>query len=170
MRFRPPKALKVLLPAILLTLTATGCISDPAPDYGDGDGWKVAVGDPLPEFDITLDDGRRVTPETLRGDTVVICLFNTGCPDCRRELPLLQQEYDKRNRHTEPDKPEISFICIARNEEASEIRRYWEENSLTLPYSAQSDDNVFLLFADWGIPRIIVAAPDGRIIRLLDHS
>lgn len=169
-----------LLPTILLMLiAATGCISDPVPDYGDGDGWKVAVGDTLPKFEVILNDGRRVTPETLRGDTAVICFFNTDCPDCRRELPLLQQAYDKRNPRIEsdrseqsdkPDKPGITFICIARNEEAPEIQRYWEEHGLTIPYSAQSDDSVFLLFAGWGIPRIITVAPDGRILRLLDRS
>lgn len=172
-----------LLQAIPLMLIAAGCISDPMPEYGDGDGWKVAVGDTLPAFEVTLNDGQRVSPETLRGDTAVICFFNTDCPDCQRELPLIQKEYENRNpsawKTDAPDKPDnsetsdksgICFICIARNEEAPQIQRYWNEHFLTLPYSAQSNDTIFQLFASWGIPRIIVADPEGRIIRLLDRS
>lgn len=138
----------------LAMMLVTGCTSDPEPDS------RIQVGDSLPWFSIVMSDGRTVTPATLLGHEAVIVFFNTDCPDCRRELPLLQARYDAY--------PEVEYVCIARAEGAQTISEFWSENGLTLPWSAQPDRKVYSLFATAGIPRTYTIAPSGLITSLTE--
>ena len=65
------------------------------------------------------------------------------------ELPVLQKIYTDYGRR-------IRMVCISREESSAEIVRYWNENHLTLPYSAQENRTVYYQFAKSGIPRVYV--------------
>ena len=55
----------------------------------------VEVGDMLPEFTVVMNDGRTVESGSLQGQPSFILFFNTACGDCRCELPLVQQMYER---------------------------------------------------------------------------
>ncbi len=133
----------LLLPALMLF---SACIYDPA----DPEGGNVGVGDALPEFSVTLSDGSSVSTGSLLGEVSLIMFFSTECPDCQEVLPLAQSLYDEFGS-------QLRFVLISREEGAESISAYWLENSLTLPYSAQSDREVYRLFATSGIPRIYIS-------------
>lgn len=104
-------------------------------------------GDEVAEFAVTLSDGSPFTSQSLRGVVGVIVFFNTLCPDCRSELPVvdrLQAEF-----------PDVVFIAIARDEGAESIARFWDDEGLSLPY-APAGAMPYSLFAASGIPRIYV--------------
>lgn len=145
------RLLAVLLPAIL---SLTSCVTE-----GNEENRGVNVGDPLPVFSVTLNDGRVVSTASLRGKRVLIELFNTGCGDCRESLPVINELYENLK-----EDPGVEIFAIAREEETPEIESYWSENGFTLPYSPQSDRRVYELFATVGIPRIFIADPQGIII------
>jgi len=111
----------------------------------------VDEGDRIPSFEVIV-DGRTVTDESLRGKSSLIVFFSTGCPDCRRALPMIERVYRQR--------PDLEILCISRSEGEEEVSAYWKENSLTLQYSAQTDDTVYRLFATSGIPRLYAVGPD----------
>lgn len=143
---------------LLLTVLFAGCVrQDDEPNAG------VGVGEPLPAFSVTLNDGRIVTNKTLLGHTAVIEFFNTGCGDCRGQLPRLQAFY-----RTVQDNPEYEVIAIAREEDAASIAAYWQQNGFTVPWSAQTDRAVYNLFATVGIPRVYVADPNGIIVQVYE--
>lgn len=75
-------------------------------------------------------------------------------------------ELEREYRRLTADNSDIRFICIARAEEAASIEAYWEEADLTMPWSPQSDDRIYRLFADSGIPRSYLITPDGLIAAL----
>lgn len=141
----------------LVILAFTGCVNEREEPV-----WSLQVGDRLPEFEITLNNGDMVTTESLRGSESVIVFFNTSCVDCRRELPELQKLYDECILQNRP----IRFICISREEGAASVAKFWEENNLTMPYSAQTDRRVYNLFASSGIPRLYEADKDLVIIKV----
>lgn len=127
----------------------TNCVTDD----NDG-GYALGVGDPLPEFTVTMKDGSTVNSADLAGSVSVISFFHTSCPDCQEEFPILQEAYE-RSADTG-----VRFICIAREQEDPEIEEYWTANGLTLPYSPQPDRRIYSLFASSIIPRTYVVSPD----------
>ncbi len=119
-------------------------------------------GDALPRFDVTMNTGRRVKTEDLRGSSSVIVLFTVSCPDCRRFLPELQKFHYR--------KPEIPVVLIAREDTEKSISEYWQQHSLTLEYSPQADRTVYNLFAKEGVPRVYVADATLTVTHLFDDS
>ena len=138
---------------ILLVCTTAGCINDNEPQ-----GPSLVVGDSLPVFSVVMNNGEVVSTESLKGLIPVIVFFNTDCSDCRKELPVIQKLWDLYK-----DNAEVKILAIAREESASQIMSYWEENNLTLPWSAQENRDVYSLFATSVIPRIYIADKTGVI-------
>lgn len=65
----------------------TACIDD---DVEEGT-VDLQTGESIPVFSVVMDDGQIITSETLKGEVSLIVFFHTGCPDCRKELPVLQK-------------------------------------------------------------------------------
>ncbi|MCM1369585.1 MAG: TlpA family protein disulfide reductase [Candidatus Amulumruptor caecigallinarius] len=149
---------KILLcmAGFVMSLLFAECVTDK-----DEPGSGLGVGDAIPYFSIVMNDGSTLTSYDLLGREAVICFFNTECPDCQRELPMLQTEYDKSLATPGSN---MIYVCISREEDAESVDKYWREHSLTLPWSAQTDRSIYNLFADTGIPRVYRISPDGRII------
>lgn len=140
------------LTLLLLAATAlAGCIKEGTPE-----GTELGAGDALPEFSIYMNDGSVLGTADLEGKVSLIMFFHTGCPDCREELPAVQQIYDTYGK-------DIVLCCISREEGAEEIASYWTSQGLTLPWSAQTDRQVYNLFASLGVPRIYISSGDGKI-------
>lgn len=145
---------------LMIVCTTTGCISE-----NDPEGPSLGVGDSLPEFSVTLNTGETVSSSDLKGKHSAIVFFNTGCGDCRQELPVVNQLWDHYK-----DDPEVVILPIAREETEEEISEYWAESGFTMPYSPQKDRSVYNLFASSVIPRIYIAGPDRKITAAFDDS
>lgn len=52
------------------------------------------VGQPMPELKLTRADGSHWSLSDLRGQVVVLNLWATWCPPCRKEMPALQRLAD----------------------------------------------------------------------------
>ncbi|MDE5814531.1 MAG: TlpA family protein disulfide reductase [Muribaculaceae bacterium] len=144
---------------ISLFLLAVGCVTEKEEPE-----WYLHPGDTLPQFDVTTIDGRKISSADSYSAELVIVFFNTTCPDCRRELPILQKQYEENMKH--PEEEQSIYICISREEGTADVERYWTENNLTLPVSPQSDRRIYSLFASIGIPRIFYAK-NGLITKAL---
>lgn len=147
------KAIQYIL--LMLALALTACVND-----SDVPADSLQPGDMLPEFSVVMSDGSIVSTRSLSGRRSVICLFNTGCQDCRQELPELQRAYEICSAmDSQPQ-----FVCIARDENAADIAEFWKTNNLTLPYSSQDGRSIYELFAKSGIPRIYISDESLKII------
>ncbi len=147
---------KLIVLACLLMLMG-GCVGEKEEPE-----WFLQPGDALPEFEVVTIDGQKVSSADSYDATLIIVFFNTTCPDCQRELPLLQKQYEENQ--SLPEAEQSIYICISREEGALDVERYWTENNLTLPVSAQNDRNIYSKFASIGIPRIFYAK-DGVITK-----
>lgn len=118
----------------------------------------IRSGDELPPFSVVQSDGEKFTSSTLGGKPTVIVFFHTACWDCRKELPALQQLYERYGAS-------VRFLCISRAEPAAFVADYWQRHRLTLPYAAQEDREVFQLFAERTIPRLYICDAEGQVRR-----
>lgn len=140
------KTLFHILTIIWMAMIPSSCITDDNEEPSTG--IELKIGDKIPSFSITMNDGTTVTNQSLAGKVSMIVFFHTACKDCQKELPIIQEFHDNH--------PETPVICISRAEDKQSIAKYWKTNQLSLPYSAQEDREIFSLFAYQTIPRIYV--------------
>lgn len=117
----------------------------------------IKVGDTLPLFSVTLNDGSTFTTATHDGRGYVIVFFSTLCNDCRRELPVIDSLYRHGNYADD------HVVCIGRGESADVVDAFWNEQQLSLPYSPQPDRKIYSLFASSGVPRVYTADAHGIV-------
>lgn len=60
---------------------------------------KMKVGQPSPDFELTLMDGSKIKLSQMRGDVVLVNFWATWCVPCRKELPLLDGYYRKMGKY-----------------------------------------------------------------------
>jgi peroxiredoxin len=116
------------------------------------------VGRPAPRFSVRMADGTERSSDELRGKVVVVNFFATWCGPCLRELPHLQEIYD---RHRGDDR--FALLTIGREETPETLREFAREHRWTFPMAADEERKAYDQFARETIPRVYVIAPDGTI-------
>ncbi|MBR1808740.1 MAG: TlpA family protein disulfide reductase [Paludibacteraceae bacterium] len=157
-----------------LVLLVCSCINEPQ------SGANLRVGDSLPEFEVQMSDGTIVSNLTLLGTSALIVFFNTDCPDCQRELPVVEQFYKqsfvKGNAALIPaiqpadNRVDMRYqvVAISRMQSGADVAAYWREQGFMMPFSAQSDRKVYELFAQTRIPRLYAVNSQGIITAMWD--
>jgi thiol-disulfide isomerase/thioredoxin len=79
---------------------------------------------PIPALALSGLDGRTVQLESLAGKPVVINLWASWCPPCRREMPVLRQ--------AQLNHPEITFVFANQGETADAVRKYLAAEHIAL--------------------------------------
>jgi peroxiredoxin len=146
--------LRRIILGCVAAVMAAGCWID-NPDTSGED--PVQVGDPVPAFSVTLQDGSVFDSRNSASWPAVIVFFHTTCPDCQITLPLIQQLYDSYQADA------VRFVCISRAEGPGQVQSYWDLNRLSIPWSAQLDRSVYSLFALSRIPRVYVVDRRGTV-------
>ena len=124
---------------LLAGIALTGCTKRPTAS-------EIVVGSALPAFCVVTNDGQTVGSQDFDNGFGLIVFFHTACPDCQRELPIVQSLFERYSSL-------MRFLAIGRNQNRDDVERYWQENGLTIPCSAQEDAAVFRLFAAHTVPR-----------------
>ncbi len=145
---------------VLVLSFLASCIKDNVPDSGED---KVKAGDVLPDFAVEMNDGNVISTEDVKGKVSVITFFHTLCPDCQAELPVLQNVYEEYS-----DDDRVMIFAISREENDVDVSEYWDENDITIPYSAQEDRTVYEMFSTFGIPKIYIS--DRKMVVRYIHS
>lgn len=112
----------------LLTATLAGCFV-----FFGGNALNQAftpTAMPVPPVEVYRLDGKTTVPLTsFKGKPIVINLWATWCPPCRREMPVL--------RAAQLAHPEIHFVFVNQGESAATVQTYLDTNRLEIA-------NVFL--------------------------
>lgn len=140
---------------VLMLLITNSCVRD-----RDVQSWdRISVGDELPEFEVSVNDGSHISTLDLQGKTSVIVFFNTNCSDCRKLMPEIQKLYEMFS-----DAGYVVILAISREQDYRTVSEYWDDNNYTIPFSAQMGRYVYELFALSGIPRVYIA-DDKLVVR-----
>ena len=150
---------RIILGCLALFLAGCG-IDDPVESGED----PVKAGDAVPIFSVTLQDGSIFNSREPSGMVSVIVFFHTSCPDCQQLLPEVQRLY------VDSSPVDVRFVCIARAQRAQEIKAFWLQKQLTLPWSAQEDRSVYSLFAASRIPRVYIVDRAGKVRFIFDDN
>ena len=118
---------------------------------------ELNVGDMLPEFAVTMNNGRVVTDAWLSESVSCVVFFHTSCLDCQKTLPVIQRIYDEYSPKG------VRFAVISREEGESSVSAFWTEKGLTMPYSAQETRKIYNKFAQTRVPRVYISDSTGKI-------
>lgn len=78
----------------------------------------------LPAISLASLEGKSIDLAGLQGRPVVLNLWATWCPPCRREMPVLQQAQQER--------PDVQFVFANQGEAASKVQAFLAANRLQL--------------------------------------
>lgn len=78
----------------------------------------------LPELSLRTLEGEPVSLHALRGTPLVINLWATWCPPCRREMPVLQA--------AQQENPGVTFVFANQGEGQQQVERFLQQQGLQL--------------------------------------
>jgi len=115
------------------------------------------VGDRIPAFDTELLDGRTLPARTLAKRPVLVVVWASWCPTCRKELPELQKLYDKHKA--------AGFEILALSIDAGHIEAedYWQEHRYSFPVAMRAPRHVEIFGGERTPPRFFLIGRDGRL-------
>ena len=123
----------------------------------------VKVGDVVPEFHLIGENGETISSTSMLGQVYLLSFFDTGCRDCQKEFPILQQIYDKYQ-------DALPVINVPRSQTADEVKEYWSKTGLSMPVYTPTDKSLYYKFATRGIPRIYIIDKTGKVLNVFTDS
>ena len=139
---------------MLVVFMQTSCLNDD--DQNSASVNLVNVGDVVPEFMLIGANGETISSSSLGGQIYLLNFFDTNCPDCQKELPVLQQIYEKY-------KTSVTLLNVPRSQTREEVNLYWDKAGLSMPVYMASNKDLYYQFATRGIPRTYVIDEKGVI-------
>ena len=149
----------ILVIIFVLGLITTGCQSKG--DLNGGLGEAPQIGKPAPDFQFSNPDGQSVSLSDFRGKPVLINFWQIRCPDCRSEMPYIQQVYDEWS-----DKG-LVILAINMGESSSKVSEFMKSYNLSFPVLLDKGGNVAQKYNIRGrIPVTFFIDEDGIIKRM----
>ena len=146
--------------SLAIILLSFSCVKTHTPE-----GEHLQVGERLPAFSAVTVNGKAVSDETLLGAPSVVVLFDSTCPDCRRQLPEIQRLKDASSGS-------ILFLAISRNDDAETVRRYWTDNGYTIDVVPKDGQSLFDLFdrgSRSGVPQVYFCEVQNTVTAYYDQ-
>ena len=114
-----------------------------------------------PDFTLNDIDGKPVRFSDFKGKNVVLIFWASWCPDCRAEVPVIQEMYASAPAE------KVTFVSVSFDRKEEAFRNYVIENKLPgvqLFDAAGKKDSVIAadFHVKW-IPALYLIGPDGKV-------
>ncbi len=110
-----------------------------------------------PDFSLLDRNGQKVTLSELRGQVVLINFWATWCAPCRREMPLLEQIYQRY----EP--LGVTLLGVNVEEGPREAEVFLKETPVTFPVLFDTENVVSKLYSVEAMPTTVLVDRQGNI-------
>lgn len=127
----------------------------------DDYGFKVGIGEIVPDFELILPDGTTESIKDLQGKVVMLQFTASWCSVCRREMPHIESDIWLKWK----DHPKFTLYGIDLKEDAKKTKKFKKEMKITYPLALDLDGLIFNLFTvpNAGVTRNIIIDKDGKI-------
>jgi thiol-disulfide isomerase/thioredoxin len=117
------------------------------------------AGPPLPDIALPTLDGAPLRLRTLRGEPLVVNLWATWCPPCRRELPMLVDAGRRAQG--------LRIVLVDQREAPATVRAYLREAALQPRWLALDEAGALASrYQTPGFPTTLFFDADGRLRRM----
>lgn len=127
-------------------------------DYG----YVVKIGQQMPDIEMTLTDGTKVSTADLKGKVVMLQFTASWCGVCRREMPHIEKDiWQKHNNN-----PDFALIGIDMDEPLETVKKFAKDMKITYPLALDPDGKIFYTFAakGAGVTRNVIIDRSGKIV------
>ncbi len=155
------KLFTVLLMAVVFSFSAKAQQAEPADQER---GYIVKVGDMVPDFTMTLLNGKKIKMSDLRGKVVMLQFTASWCSVCRKEMPFIESDIWQKHKAN----PRFALFGLDKDEKAEVVERFAKATGVTYPLVPDANSTIFELFAHpkAGVTRNVIVDTDGRIVML----
>lgn len=125
--------------------------------WGGGRALLAALehGSRLPALSLVDMSGHAVQLDSLDGRPLVVNIWATWCPPCRREMPVLAA--------AQRAEPQVRFVFVNSGEDAATVRRFLGESGLQLEgVLLDSGNRVGAATGSFGLPTTLFYDAEGR--------
>jgi peroxiredoxin len=123
----------------------------------------LKVGDKVPEFEVQLLDGGKLTMTELRGKVVLLNFWATWCPPCIEEFARVKKEVIDRF-----EGKDFYFLAISREDTREQIEAFREKTGHRFTMGLDPRRGIFSKFATASIPRDFVVTREGKIAHMMN--
>ncbi|MBM4258217.1 MAG: TlpA family protein disulfide reductase [Deltaproteobacteria bacterium] len=114
---------------------------------------------PAPEFVLPDPQGQVVRLSQLKGKVVMLNVWTTWCPPCRKEMPTMETLH-RRFKGTD-------FVMLAASQDVdgnSTVLPYMQENGFTFPVVLDVNGEIGRKYGVTGYPETFIIDRQGRIV------
>ena len=119
----------------------------------------VGVGDHAPNFTITTDDGKTVTPADFRGKVLVLNFWASWCPPCVQEAPSLNQFA----KMLAPSGVVVLGISVDHNEQ--QYREFLKKFQVGFLTARDPEQNTTYRYGTYQFPESYIIDRNGKVVR-----
>lgn len=143
----------------ILSILRTACIFMMIALMPISSAWALEVGDHIKIDRLTTVDGRRIESTDLKGKYLVVQLWATWCPYCRRQNVNLKELV----RRTQGGDLQVIALSVDKNVEI--VQTYVKNSEINFPVAMLTPELDRAIGKRRGIPELYVIDPSGRVIQ-----
>ena len=118
---------------------------------------RPEIGDPAPDFALTLFDGSEVSLTGSRGQVIVLNFWASWCAPCRNEAPELQRVWEMFHDQG------LVMLGVTYQDAARASQAFVQANGITYPNGLDPKARISRTYAITGVPETFVIDRDGNI-------
>ncbi len=118
-----------------------------------------AVGEPVPDFQLTALDGSLMSLSAQQGKVVILNIFASWCDPCRQEAVDLEQTWQAYRERG------VQFFGIAYKDAPSKAQAFLDEFGVTYPSTVETGNRTARAYGVTGVPETFVIDQQGRLVR-----
>lgn len=126
----------------------------------EGPSRAPVVGDLVPDYGALTLGGDSASLSQLGDDVVLLNVWATWCPPCRKEIPVLQALHEA---HAERGLRVVGVSVDAAGE-AEAVRRFVDSYGVTFDIWLDPSERVSSTFRTSGVPTTLLIDRDGRLV------
>lgn len=127
-------------------------------DYG----YKVELGQTVPNITLALPNGETTTTQALRGKVIMLQFTASWCSVCRKEMPHIEKDIWLKHK----DNKDFALYGIDLKEDAAKVIEFQKAVGSTYPIALDLDGKIFDTFTqeNAGVTRNIIINKEGKIV------
>ncbi|ENQ3078173.1 redoxin domain-containing protein [Bacillus cereus] len=121
----------------------------------------IEIGKVAPDFELSKLDGTKIKLSDLKGKKVIVNFWATWCGPCQREMPDMQEFYNKYQKDVEI--LAVNYTASEGTDGKEKVRKFGEEKGVTFPILLDTDIKVTTTYKVITIPTSYFVDTNGVI-------